>query len=236
MKGPLEHDKELMKRKPSVPGKAVEYIYMPARGFMKGRLVKKGQVIRIIDLEGLQVPDTIIWDADNLYNVSSAFHTMLILRQGTKLRIGDGIYSKDCDKLAIVSDDTTGGMHNLFLGGFCNEALNHARYGVPGTPNCRDNFVAAMADYDFSARDIDWTSCINLFMNATVEPDGSVEIHEPHTKPGDYVDLMAQMDIIVAISNCPQERNACNAYNPTPMMAVIFNPNEDYKKRVEENA
>ncbi len=62
---------------------------------MKGRLVKKGQVIRIIDLEGQQVPDTIIWDANNLYNVSSAFQTMLILRQGTKLRMGDGIYSKN---------------------------------------------------------------------------------------------------------------------------------------------
>jgi uncharacterized protein YcgI (DUF1989 family) len=62
-----DHDQEFAYRKPSVPGKVVEYVFLPAMGFMMGRLVKKGQVIRIIDLEGQQVADTIIWDAGNLY-------------------------------------------------------------------------------------------------------------------------------------------------------------------------
>jgi len=200
---------------------------------MKGRLVKKGQVIRIIDLEGEQVPDTTIFDANNLWNVLNAMNTMCILQRWTKLRIGDGLYSKNCDKLAIISDDTTDGTHNLSLGAFCNEPLNRARYGIPGTPNCFDNFVAAMSPYGLPAEDIDWNSCINFCMDVRHLPDGRLEYYPCHNKPGDYFDLMAQMDIIIAISNCPQERNACNNYNPTAMMAVIFNPNEEYKARLK---
>lgn len=234
MKNPLEHDRELMERKPAVPGKAAEYIYIPSRGFMTGRLVTRGQVIRIIDLEGQQVPDITFWDASDLDNVLNAFNTMAILKRWTKLPVGSGFYSKNCDKLAIISDDTTDGTHNLSLGAFCNEPLNRVRYGVAGTPNCHDNLVSAMAPYGFSATDIDWNSVMALFMDVRHEPDGSMEYVEPHTKPGDYIDLMAEMDIIVAISNCPQERSPVNAYNPTPIMAVIFNPNEEYKARVEK--
>jgi len=233
MKNPIEHDKELLQRKPSVPGKEVESIYLPPRGFMRGRLVKKGQVIRIIDLEGQQVPDTTIFDASNLENVLNCMHTMCILGRWTKLRIGDGLYSKNCDKLAIISDDTTDGTHNLSLGAFCSEPLNRARYGIPGTPNCHDNLMSAMALYELPSKDIDWNSVINLFMDVRHESDGRLIYYPCRNKPGDYVDLMAQMDVIVAISNCPQERNECNAYNPTAIMAVIFEPNEEYMTRVE---
>ncbi len=234
MKNPLEHDKELMERKPAVPGEAVEYIYIPSRGFMTGRLITKGQVIRIIDLEGQQVPDVCIWDAGDFDNVLNAFNTMAILQRWTKLRIGDGLYSQNCDKLAIISDDTTDGTHNLSLGMSCSEPLNRVRYGIGGTPNCHDNFISAMAPYGFSASDFDWGSVISLFMDVRHKPDGRLEYADPPSKPGDYIDLMAQMDIIIAISNCPQERNPVNAYNPTPLMAVIFDPNKDYKARVEK--
>ncbi len=146
--------------------------------------------------------------------------------------MGSGLYSQNGDRLAIISGDATDGTHAM-VGGFCNEGNNRAKYGIPGTVNCRDNFVAAMAQYGFSARDIDWGSCISFFMEFEYNIDGTLEIHEPRTKPGDYVDLMAEMDVIIAISNCPQERNPCNAYNPTPIQAVVFNPDEDYKAGAE---
>lgn len=230
-KGPLKHDKELSKQKPAVPGEAVEYIYVPARGFMTGRVVKKGQVIRLIDLEGQQVPDIVIWDTNNLYNVLSVFITMSIICRW-KLRIGDGLYSKNSEKLATLSDTTTDGAHDILWGSGCNEPLNRARYGIPGTVNCRDNLVAAMASYSLSARDIDGACIFNGFAAPVYKPDGTLETVPGAGKPGDYLDLMAEMDIIVAFSNCPQERNACNAYNPSPMMAVIFQPNERYKAKL----
>ena len=233
MKNPLDHDKELMAQKPAVPGKALEYVYIPSRGFMLGMLLTKGQVIRIIDLEGKQVPDVTFWDASDLDNVMNAFNTMAILGRWTKLPVGSGLYSKNCDKMASISDDSTDGTHNLSLGMSCCEPLNRVRYGVEGTLNCHDNFISAMAQYGFSARDFDWGSVISLFMDVRHESDGTLRYIEPHTKPGDYVDLMAEMDIIVAISNCPQERNPANAYNPTSLMAVLFTPGQSYRDKIK---
>ena len=228
----LEHDKEFAFRKPPVPGEAVEYIFIPAMGFMLGRLVKEGQVIRIIDLEGQQVADTILWDAGDFYNVSNCWMTMILNRKWDKYRPGDAIYSRNCERMAMISEDTTDGTH-AFAGAFCNEQLNYVRYGIPGTINCHDNFLAAMKNYGFTADDIDWGSCHTFFMYNGFSPDGSLVIREPRTKAGDYIDLTAEMDIIVAISACPSRRNPCNAYNPSPMQAVIFNPDKDYKAKVD---
>jgi uncharacterized protein YcgI (DUF1989 family) len=228
MPGPLEHDLELMSQRPLVPGEAVEYIYIPARGFMTGRLVKKGQVLRIIDLEGQQVADTIIWDADNLDNVLSVGYTRHIHKKWTKKGVGGpyALYSKYSEKLATLTRDTVG--EHAFAGTCCSWQSNYARYGIPGTPNCRDNFVLAMAAHGFTAKNIEMGSCISFFMNENWNPDGTFEINLPTSKAGDYLDILAERDIIIAISNCPQERNACNAFNPTSLMVVIFNPDPTY--------
>jgi uncharacterized protein YcgI (DUF1989 family) len=52
-------------------------------------------------------------------------------------------------------------------------------------------------------------------------PDGSYEIQEPDSRRGDFIDLRAEMDLFVAISNCPQERNPCNGFNPTPLRVIV---------------
>lgn len=227
-RGPLAHDIELSECRPPVPGEAMEYVYMPSRGFMTGRLIKKGQVLRVIDLEGEQCFDCIIWDAENLANPLNCMNTQLFNRKWDKWQPGDVIYSKNCDRLVMITEDTTGGTHAV-IGFMCSEPYWRARLGIPGAPNCRDNFAAAMASYDFSANDIDGGSCISFFMPVIYKPDGSIGRSEVTNKPGDYIDLMAEMDIIVAISNCPSERSPVNAYNPTAMQAVIFNPDNEYR-------
>jgi hypothetical protein len=226
----LQRDKENIQRRPDVLGNAVEYVYIPARGFMSGRLVKEGQALRIITLEGKQVADTIIWDANRLENVFNCSMTMILNRRWNYWQLGDVLYSKDCDKLASFGEDSSGGIHAAF-GAFCNEAYWRKMSGISGCPNCRDNLVAAMAGYGFSSKDLDWGSCISLFMNLVYEPDGTIGRGDSVNKPGDYVDIIAQMDIIVAISNCPGERSA-TASKPTPVQVVIFEPQPEYKDKV----
>ncbi len=225
----IEHDRKYALYRPPVPGEAIDYFFIPAMGFMKGRVLNKGQVIRIIDLEDRQVADTIIWDANNLDNVQHCGSTKLLNKKWNYWRPGDALFSKNCDKLATITEDTTDGRHNP--GGFCTERLNYVRYGIPGTINCRDNFVAAMADYGFSAKELDWHSCFSLFMDVIYNPDGTSGLGIAPTKPGDYIDLMAERDIIIAISNCPSIRSATNDYNPTCLMTVVFDPNNDYKAK-----
>jgi uncharacterized protein YcgI (DUF1989 family) len=102
----------------------------------------------------------------------------------------------------------------------CSEELNRIRYGVPGTRNCRDNFAMALAPYGLNQRQS--PNAFVPFMRVEVEANGSMEIKEPTTRPGDFYDLRAEMDLLVAISNCPQERNPCNGFKPTPMGIIIY--------------
>ena len=229
-KAPLTRDQEFAARTPTVPGNCVEYIYIPARGFLAARLVKKGQAIRIISVQGTQCADMIIWDADSFDNVLNCCMTMMLNSKWNGWQKGDALYSKHCEPLAVFGEDTTGGTHAA-LGAFCNEAYWRKLTGIAGCPNCRDNLVAAMARYGFRAEDLDWSSCITLFMAVTYEADGTITEREPKTQPGDFVDFVAERDIIVAVSNCPEERRdkSQGAYDPTPIQAVVYDPNDEYQ-------
>jgi uncharacterized protein len=59
-------------------------------------------------------------------------------------------------------------------------------------------------------------------MNPTFQPDGSMRLQEPLSKPGDYIDLKGEMDCLITISNCPQDRNPCNGFNPTPLRLQVI--------------
>jgi uncharacterized protein YcgI (DUF1989 family) len=65
---------------------------------------------------------------------------------------------------------------------------------------------------------------VNFFMNVPVEADGQMAIVDGWSKPGDHVDLRAEMDVLVAISNCPQIYNPCNGGRPTPIRLVTYEP------------
>jgi uncharacterized protein YcgI (DUF1989 family) len=88
---------------------------------------------------------------------------------------------------------------------------------------CRDSFLLAIAEnesYGLTKRDI--THNINFFMNVPVTPDGGLEFADGLSAPGKYVEMLAEMNVIVLISNCPQLNNPCNSYNPTPIEVLIW--------------
>jgi uncharacterized protein len=85
---------------------------------------------------------------------------------------------------------------------------------------CVENFLAALAPHGLGKRDL--VSNINFFMNVPVSADGKLEIVDGISDPGSVVELRAEMNALVAISNCPQMNNPCNAYNPTPIQLIIW--------------
>ena len=93
------------------------------------------------------------------------------------------------------------------------------RYGVRGTPNCRDNFLRALAPFGLGLRDI--VANVNFFMYVPVDPDGSMAIVQGRSRPGDHVDLRAEMDVLAVVSNCPQTHNLANDYHPTPIRVAV---------------
>ena len=202
------------------PSRAVLSEVVPA-GEPWLKRVSKGQVLRIVDLEGNQAVDTVFFNADDPDEHYSLTHTIqaqgaLYLGVGSVLMSGDGR-----PMLTIVAD--TCGRHDT-LGGACSCESNTVRYALDkrAMHSCRDNFMAAiMASGKLVKRHV--ASNINFFMNVPVTPEGGLTFEDGISAPGKYVEMRAEMDVLVLISNCPQLNNPCNAYNPTPVRCLVWN-------------
>ena len=181
--------------------------------------LSKGSVLRIVDLEGCQAVDTIIYDAANTQVRYNAANTMK-LAFSIYLSKGCVIYDDLAQPLMTIIEDTCG-KHDT-LAGNCSREINAVRYGKPGKNSCRDNFIKALGELGMQARDI--PANINFFMHVPVEANGHVAIADGISKPGDYVDLRAEKEVLVVISNCPQEFNPCSGGNPTPIRLTVWQP------------
>jgi urea carboxylase-associated protein 1 len=182
--------------------------------------LKAGQTLRILDLEGNQAVDTLFF---NLNDTDERFDPQRTLRRQNSLYITTGtvLYSNRGNAIATVVADTCG-RHDT-LGGACAQESNSVRYALDKRfmHSCRDNFLRACAhDGRIAKRDIG--ANINFFMNVPVTEQGGLTFEDGISAPGKYVELHAEMDLLVLISNCPQLNNPCNAYNPTPAELLIW--------------
>lgn len=183
--------------------------------------VKRGQVFRILDLEGNQAVDTLFYNARDPQERYSAVDTIreqgnLYLTAGTKLLSSEGNVL-----MTLVAD--TCGRHDT-LGGACAAESNSVRYAIDKKymHSCRDSFLHALGHCDCGMDKRDLNANVNFFMNVPVTPQGELTFADGISAPGKYVEMRAEMDVMVLISNCPQLNNPCNAYNPTPVRLLIW--------------
>jgi urea carboxylase-associated protein 1 len=183
-----------------------------------------GQTLRIVDIEGNQAADTLFYSATDPAERYSAVETIraqknIYLGTGTKLMSSEGRVM-----LEITADVV--GRHDT-LGGACATESNTVRYDLEKRHMhaCRDSWMLAVAlneAYGLSKRDI--THNINFFMNVPVSPEGALDFEDGLSGPGKYVEMLAAMDVLVLISNCPQLNNPCSGYNPTPLEILVWDP------------
>lgn len=200
------------------PKDAIQVHDIPAEAPWSG-LVKRGQSIRIIDLEGQQAVDTLFYRADNFAERYSSQDTLRV--QGSAyVSTGTRLISNEGRLMLTVTADTCG-RHDTSAGA-CSCESNTVRFGqhTRYLHACRENFAIEVAKHGMSKRDI--VPNINFFMNVPVEPSGNLAIVDGVSKPGDYVELKAEMDVLCVISNCPQINNPCNGFNPTPIRVLVF--------------
>src|SRR5687768_8262309 len=186
--------------------------------------LKQGQHFRIVDLEGNQAVDTLFYSSASLDERYSAQDTItaqgnIYLTSGTRLLSNEGN-----PMLTIVAD--TCGRHDT-LGGACSAESNTVRYALEKRHmhSCRDSFLLALARHHAPSGPLtkrDLPSNINFFMNVPVTPAGQLRFADGISAAGRHVELVALIDTLVLISNCPQLNNPCNAYNPTPVQIKVW--------------
>jgi len=183
--------------------------------------VLKGQTVRIVDLEGNQAVDTLFYNAHDYSDRYSAQDT--IREQGNiYLTTGTRLISTEGNVLLTITADTCG-RHDT-LGGACAQESNMVRYAIEKRHMhaCRQSFLRGVQRWKRGLEKRDITSNINFFMNVPVTPEGGLTFADGVSEAGKYVELRAEMDVLMAISNCPQLNNPCNAYNPTPVQILLW--------------
>jgi len=181
--------------------------------------VRKGDVLRLVDLEGQQAVDFLCYAADNHAERYNAANTMK-LNKSIYVGKGTELWSVRARKMMTVIDDSCG-FHDT-LAGCCSIEIDKVRFGKTNTQSCQSNFEAELAKHGMGEKDI--VANINFFMYVPVEGNGSVAIADGLSKPGDHVDLRAEMDVLVVISNCPERDNPAAGFEPTPIRAMVYTP------------
>jgi len=201
-----------------IPGRVVQTSVLEPGGGEAWE-VKKGQVLRVTDVEGQQVGDLVCFNLHRLEEKISPQNT-ISLNKTIRPTTGHGLWSDEANLMMTFVADTCG-VHDL-LAGACSRYTNKRRYDKDATPNCRDNLAAAARPWGLGWKDIPYN--LNVFMNVPIGPDNSFRIDVPKSKAGDYIDLRAEMDVLVVLSNCPQVHNPCNNYRLKPLKVVIYEP------------
>jgi len=200
-----------------LPGPIVHDEVVPARAPWLFR-VKAGQTLRIVDLEGNQAVDFLAYaaadDAERYCaQATIAAQGNIFLREGAVLLSNEGRPMMTITGTSVAYHDT--------IGGACSCESNTLRYGhhTKAQHACVDNFLDANVRVGRGKRDM--VSNINFFMNVPVEADGALGIVDGISAPGLTVDVRAEMDVDVVVSNCPQVNNPCNGFNPTPVRMIV---------------
>jgi urea carboxylase-associated protein 1 len=181
----------------------------------------RGEVLRIVDLRGNQAVDTLFFDARDYANRYSAVDTLR--EQGSAyLGLGSRLVALDGEPLVTIVGDTCG-RHDT-LGGACSQESNVVRYGAHTRHMhaCRNTFLAQALAWGGGLEKRDLSANVNFFMNVPLTPDGGLTFEDGISAPGKHVELRADRDTLVLISNCPQLNNPCNGYDPTPVRLLVW--------------
>ncbi len=181
-----------------------------------GAVIGAGERVRFVDLEGQQAVDFLCYNAHDMRDRYNAANTMK-MAENLYLNAGAVLYGEYATPLMkIVASSCPD--HDT-IGGCCSAEMNDLRYGRR-THSCRANFLHELSKFGMGEPDI--VANVNWFMSVPVGRAGHMAISGSPSKPGDYVDVEALIDVVAVISNCPQKYNPACGYNPTPVRVETY--------------
>ncbi len=194
----------------------VDQIEIPAAGGV-GVMLRRGDLLRVIDVAGGQSGDLVALSADGSERLSNG--RSFDYNRKIHLSAGDILWSDRSSKmLTIIADQA--GRHD-FLYAPCDMDMYRLEYGVTDyRANCADNLTRALAGLGIAPGPL--PSSFNLFMRADVSADGALAIAPPLSRAGDAIVFRAEMDLAVAMSACPA--TTCNGGAPPRPLAFEVTP------------
>ncbi len=186
-------------------------------GWYWSRRVARGESLRIVNPSGNATVSLIIWNADDTSERFNSGDTVK-LQWHALLGKGDLLFSDMGRVLASITEDTSGA-HDALVGG-STKATNLRRYGPGAWRNTRDNFLLAAAKLGLDRRDV--MPCFSLFAPIRVTQSGGFVWQDGLVKPGDFIELRAEMNLLVVLSNCPHPLDPAPSYAPGSIEAVLW--------------
>ncbi|WP_429370517.1 DUF1989 domain-containing protein [Paenibacillus sp. DS2015] len=194
----------------------IQTIVIPAEKGRSFRL-KRGQIVKVIDVEGKQVADFVAIVTDNTSERLDPTVTMDVLRT-IHVKPNDILYSNVYSPLLTVMEDNVG--RHDFMNSACRPEMYGFLYQQPEHASCYHNLNVALAEFGIQPPHQHYP--FNIFMNTVIDSQGQIEVKAPLSQPGDFISLRAEMDLIIAISACPCKESDCNGTHCTPIKVEII--------------
>jgi uncharacterized protein len=185
-------------------------------------ILKRSEVLRIVDVEGQQGVDFLCYSATN---PEERYHAANTLKRAATLWLTKGhvLYSDVARPMMTIVGDTCG-FHDT-IAGCCSAPSNEMLYGVKGVSGCRENFLKELRRHGLGRKDV--VANLNFFCNVPAGMDNSLPpliFAAAPSQPGDWIALRAETDVLAVISNCPQVNNPCSGGKPTAIRIEMTAP------------
>ncbi|MFC1931042.1 DUF1989 domain-containing protein [Chloroflexota bacterium] len=204
-------------------GKLVQRRVIPG-GHGGAIIVKEGQYLKVINLEGKQICDFFAFNPSDPRQFLSGSHTRVLLSHAVNtskpIMVGSPLLDNTRQPMLILEEDIVR-VHDWLLAA-CNSARYSVDYGIPNHRNCKMNVIEALAEFHIRAPAV--PDPLNLFQNSPYDAEGEFTIYESVAKPGDYVLFRALRTILAVGSACPQDQNPANAYQLTDIAFEVYDP------------
>ncbi|MCA6124285.1 urea carboxylase-associated family protein [Bradyrhizobium sp. WSM 1704] len=179
---------------------------IPSGWYWTTRL-NRGEALRLANTSGTSTVSLLAWNAADPTERLNHADTIKV-QWAARLQKGRVLLSDMGRALLGLTEDTSAA-HDTLVGG-STAATNQAKYGDGHFRNTRDNFILAAAKLGLDRRDVH--PCVSFFAPVAVDGEGKFLWNEGRRHKGDFVDLRAEMDLLIALSNCPHPLDPVASY------------------------
>lgn len=185
-------------------------IYTIEKQSGKAFYLKEGEILTVIDPEGMQVSDMVLFNSNDL-NEKLSSGKSLDFEESILLSIGNFLWSNRSNKMMEIIEDTNG--RNDFLLAPCSKETFEIMYNYSGEhPSCLNNLSKNLEPMGIKQDDI--PTAFNIFMNVQFDEKGKISVLPPTSKAGDYIKFRAQMDLLVCLTACSAEDSNGGSFKP----------------------